>query len=47
VYPLNCLTKGFTPTVLVPSCTKTVPKPYPIVMSGLTSSEGGEVSTTK
>jgi hypothetical protein len=39
VYPLNCLTTGFTPTDLEPSCTKTVPKPYPIVMSGLTSSE--------
>jgi hypothetical protein len=34
-----CLTMGFTPTVLEPSCTKTVPKPYPIVIPGLTSSE--------
>jgi len=25
--PLDCLTMGFTPTVLEPSCTKTVPKP--------------------
>jgi hypothetical protein len=40
VCPLNCLTKGFTATVLEqPSCTKTVPKPYVIGASGLTSSE--------
>src|SRR4029077_14280262 len=34
-----CLTMGFTRRVLELSCAKTVPKPYRIVMSGLTSSE--------
>jgi hypothetical protein len=34
-----CLNKGFTPTGLEPSRTKTVPKPYVIGASGLTSSE--------
>jgi hypothetical protein len=34
-----CLPWGFTPTVLEPGCTKTVPKPYVIAASGLTSSE--------
>ncbi|HWO38833.1 MAG TPA: hypothetical protein VNO32_59415 [Candidatus Acidoferrum sp.] len=33
------LTQGFTPTASEPSCTKTVPKPYVIGASGLTSSE--------
>jgi hypothetical protein len=29
----------FTPRALEPSCTKTVPKPYVIAVSGVTSSE--------
>jgi hypothetical protein len=33
------LNDGFTPTVLELGCTKTVPKPYAIAASGLTSSE--------
>ena len=34
-----CFNKGFSPTVLDPSCTRTVPKPYVIAVSGVTSSE--------
>src|SRR5207245_6606722 len=42
VFPLFCLNTGFTLTVCSSGdtrCTKTVPKPYPIVISRLTSSE--------